>query len=421
MSFDLVAKPTTLPLIDGAPLNVWAYNGQVPGPTLRVRLGDTLRVRLENELPQPTTIHWHGLRVPNGMDGVPHGTQAPIEPGQSFVYEFTPKDAGTYWYHPHVRSSEQVERGLYGLVVVTDRDPPPYSQDVTWVLDDWLLDGTHQISPLFNTRHDLMHDGRWGNAITVNSHTNEILHARPGERLRLRLLDSANGRVFLPDLSAFDAKIIAVDGLYAAAPVSPQGFEIAPGNRIDVDLTMPAANGSFPIYDRFYGARPNLLGTIQIDGTPVATPAFASPARGHVPSWREALDLPVDKEFRIDARQGCPFGIEWMFNGQPFMDHAHPMPPAFTFRQGGFYHLRFSNDSYRLHPIHLHGMFFRLLARDGKPVDEPFFRDTVLVHRKETVDLGLVPEDVGLWMMHCHILEHAEAGMMAFLKVDGPS
>jgi FtsP/CotA-like multicopper oxidase with cupredoxin domain len=422
--FTLVAAPAELPLLEGKGLKVWAYNGQVPGPTLRVKLGDTVHVHFTNQLPQPTTIHWHGIRVPNAMDGVPHGTQAPIEPGQSFDYVFTPKDVGTYWYHPHVRGSEQQERGLYGLVVVEDRDPPPYSQDVTWVLDDWLLGEDGQIFPEFNTRHDLMHDGRWGNVITVNGHTGPLLTAKPGERIRLRLLDSANGRVFVPDFGALEPKVIAVDGLYLREPIPLRGFELAPGNRLDLDLTLPNVSGTFPVIDRFIPARPNLLATIQVDGAPAATPTFASPAHAHVPAWTDALASPVDQTFHIDARRGGRYGIEWTFNGQAVdmdgMDHMAPgtaMPPLATFQQGHFYHLRFVNDSYRLHPIHLHGMFFRLLARDGKPVDEPFFRDTVLIHRKETVDLGVVPEDVGLWMMHCHILEHAEAGMMAFLKV----
>src|SRR6185436_8633730 len=127
-SFDIEAAEAELPLVEG--------------PELRIRLGDTLRVRFTNRLPQATTIHWHGVRVPNAMDGVPHLTQPPVEPGGSFTYEFTPKDAGTFWFHPHVRSSEQVERGLYGVLIVEDPTPPPYARDVVWVLDDWLLDET---------------------------------------------------------------------------------------------------------------------------------------------------------------------------------------------------------------------------------------------------------------------------------------
>ena len=129
-SFEIVAAETELPLLDGNRLRVWAYNGQVPGPELRIRLGETLRVRFTNRLPEATTIHWHGVRVPNGMDGVPSVTQPPVEPGGTFVYQFTPKDAGTFWFHPHVRSSEQVERGLYGVLIVEDRAPAPYARDV---------------------------------------------------------------------------------------------------------------------------------------------------------------------------------------------------------------------------------------------------------------------------------------------------
>jgi FtsP/CotA-like multicopper oxidase with cupredoxin domain len=134
--FDLRAAPTTTKLLDGRALKVWSYNGQVPGPVLRVRLGEEVVVRLKNDLPQPTTIHWHGVRVPNAMDGVPGITQAPVPPGGTFTYRFVPKDAGTFWFHPHVRGAEQVERGLYGVLIVDDAKTLPYSRDEVWVLDD---------------------------------------------------------------------------------------------------------------------------------------------------------------------------------------------------------------------------------------------------------------------------------------------
>jgi FtsP/CotA-like multicopper oxidase with cupredoxin domain len=419
---DITAAETELALIDGGKLRVWAYNGQVPGPTVRVRLGDTVRVRFHNRLPQPTTIHWHGVRVPNAMDGVPHLTQPPVEPGGSFVYEFTSKDAGTFWFHPHVRSSEQVERGLYGVLVVEDREPAPYAQDVVWVLDDWLLDEQRQIFGAFNTPHDLMHDGRWGNVVTVNGRTGQRLVARAGDRLRLRLVNTANARVFRPDFGALPVTVIAVDGLYLRQPTSYAAarLEIAPGNRVDLDLTLPAgASGIFPVTDRFYPQQPHALAEIVVDGAAPAGAAapFPSPAHAHVPVWREALATPVTKQFRLDARRGGELMIQWTINGEAFAGHAHAGPPALTMRRGEFQHLQFTNDSYRLHPMHIHGMFFRLLARNGVPVDEPFFRDTVLIHSRETVDIGLVPEDAGRWMMHCHILEHAEAGMMTTLEV----
>jgi len=421
-TFDIEAREAELALIDGGKLRVWAYNGSVPGPELRIRLGETLRVRFTNRLPQPTTIHWHGVRVPNAMDGVPHVTQPPVEPGGSFTYEFTPKDAGTFWFHPHVRSSEQVERGLYGVLVVEDRAPPPYTRDVVWVLDDWLLDETRQIFDRFNTMHDLMHDGRWGNVVTVNGRTSSVLEARGGERIRLRLLNASNGRIYAPDFGALDARIIAVDGLYLARPIPLGRFELAPGNRLDLDITLPAgpASRSLPVIDRFYEERTNHLADIIIDGaTDRPVPAFASPAHARVPAWSAGLSIPVTKEFRLDARRGGSYGIEWTINNEAFAGHAHHGPPMLTLERGGWVRLRFVNASFRLHPIHLHGMFFRLLARNGTPVDEPFFRDTVLMHSKETIDIGLVPLDAGRWMMHCHILEHAEAGMMTLFEVRG--
>jgi FtsP/CotA-like multicopper oxidase with cupredoxin domain len=417
-AFEITAAEAELPLLDGGRLKVWAYNGQVPGPTLRVRLGDTVRVQFHNRLPQPSTIHWHGVRVPNGMDGVPHLTQPPVEPGGSFSYEFVPKDAGTFWFHPHVRSSEQVERGLYGVLVVEDVAPAPYAQDVVWVLDDWLLDDDRQILAQFNTPHDLMHDGRWGNVITVNGRTDTRLAVRTGDRIRLRLVNSANGRIFKPDFGSLDVQVIAVDGLYLRRPVPYSGFELAPGNRLDLDITFSgASSGLISVRDRFFEARPNPLAEIVVDGIAGAAPRFSSPAHAHVPAWRSALAEPVAQQFRLNARRGGQLGIEWTINERAFEGHDHAAPPALTMRQGVFQHLQFTNQSYRLHPIHLHGMFFRLLARNGVAVDEPFFRDTVLVHAQETIDIGLVPEDPGRWMMHCHILEHAEAGMMTTLAV----
>lgn len=135
----LVASPTSLELIDGRKLDVWAYNEQVPGPTIRARQGDTIRVHFRNELPQPTTVHWHGIRLPNEMDGVPGVTQPSIAPGESFVYEFLARDPGTFWYHPHVRGSEQLGRGLYGLLIIEEAELPPV-REIVWVLDDWRLE-----------------------------------------------------------------------------------------------------------------------------------------------------------------------------------------------------------------------------------------------------------------------------------------
>ena len=424
--FTLDAAPTRIPLLDGQPMDVWAYNGQVPGPSLRVRLGETLHVHFTNHLAQATTIHWHGVRLPNAMDGVPGVTQPPVLPGASFDYEFTPKDAGTFWFHPHLRASEQVERGLFGVLIVEDASPPPYTQDLVWVLDDWLLTPSGEISSAFNTRHDLAHDGRWGNVITVNGDRHATTNVRPGERIRLRLLNVANGRVFAPDFTGLDAKVVAVDGLYAAHPLPPAGFELAPGNRLDLDITFSEAQRGqrFAIVDR-YGGGANGLAELVVSDAPISTPRFASPAHAHVPAWRDLATIPPQADFKLDARAGGELGIEWTINGEAFHHGDHEQPGGHAMPHeirriplGEFSKLRFVNDSFRIHPMHIHGQFFKVLTRNGQAVDEPFFRDTTLVHPKETVEVGIVPLDPGRWMMHCHILEHAEAGMMTLLDVN---
>jgi FtsP/CotA-like multicopper oxidase with cupredoxin domain len=415
---ELVAAPASVPLIDGQTMEVWAYNGRVPGPTLRVRLGETLRVKLTNRLPQPTTIHWHGVRVPNAMDGVPGITQPPVEPGETFVYEFTPKDAGTFWFHPHIRSSEQVERGLFGVLIVEEPGAPAFSREETWVLDDLLLTANGRIDPAFNTRHDLAHDGRWGNVLLVNGKRNPRLTVKPGERVRLRLLNVANGRVFVPDFGELEPRVIAVDGLYTERSIGLAGFELAPGNRLDLDLVVPRdmAERRIVVQDRFT-RRPLPLAEIAVEGERVETPPFAPPSRAEPPVWPLSDGKPR-AEFRLNARRGGPFGIEWTINGEA-MNHTHhdaaSMRYALPMNEPS--RLRFINDSFRLHPMHLHGMFFRVISRNGAPVDEPFSRDTVLVHSKETVEVGVVPADPGVWMAHCHVLEHAEAGMMTLVEV----
>ncbi len=413
--YSLEAAPSDVALVAGRDkTRVWAYNGQVPGPVLRVRQGETLRVDLTNHLPQPTTIHWHGVRVPNAMDGVPGVTQPAVPPGGSFRYEFTPKDVGTFWFHPHVRGSEQVERGLYGVLVVEDAEPPPWSQDVVWVLDDWRLTRDAQVSPRFNTHHDLMHDGRWGNVVSVNGKLDTVLRVRPGERIRLRLVNTANARIFEPDFSALNATAIAVDGMYASKPFSPAGFELAPGNRLDLDLTFPNAQAGqrFEIRDRF-SRRGFEIASIEVgEESPVTTPKFATLANAHLPDWGQLRERAPDLEYVLGAKRGGKYGIAWTLNGDAYGEDTPAQLPS-----GRLLKLRYDNQSARLHPMHMHGVFFRVLARDGKPVDEPHFRDTVLVHPRETVDIGLVPIDGGRWALHCHILEHAEAGMMTTFKV----
>lgn len=412
--FDLVASKSQWGIVPPYQTEVWAYNKKVPGPVFRIKLGDTIKVRFTNKLSESTTIHWHGIRVPNAMDGVPGVTQQPIKSGESFVYQFTPKDAGTFWFHPHVNTAEQVERGLHGVLIVEDPDEPQYSQDLVMVLDDWRLDRNWKINDRFVTRHDLAHDGRWGNIRTVNGQLQPVFDVKTGERIRIRMINVANGRVFSPQFPDLSPHVIAVDGMLTGGPFPLKRFFLAPGNRMDLDLVIPktSVESTLEIVDSFSRKTVPIAFLRVESGETVETPHFNLPQAAHFPEWSEAINAPVSHEYDLDAKRGGPYGISWTIN-----DSAWPEGKVHELEFGRFNRLRFTNKSSRLHPMHLHGQFFKLIARDGIEVTENFWRDTILVGPKESVDIGLVPLDKGLWASHCHILEHAEAGMMSTVRV----
>lgn len=409
--FDIVAASTTISFNGNESFETWAYNSQVPGPELRVQKGDTIKINFTNNLTPETTIHFHGIRVLNKMDGVPDVTQTPIKPGEKFVYEFIAHDAGTFWYHPHVRGNEQVERGLYGTIVVEDADEPEYSQDKMLVIDDWRIDNDGNLNENFNNAHDIGHDGRWGNVITVNGQNLPEYQLKRNERVRYRFVNTSNARVYSLDFGNLDATAIAVDGILAREPFSPNGFELAPGNRIDIDIKAPEVSGEFIITDRFAGYN-NELFKISISNDVSEEPSFAYPQAVKYPDMNLST-YSVDREYALDqGGMGMMHNLTATINGQ-----AYPNYQESSLDKNKFQVIRFSNSSARLHPMHLHGQFFKVIARNSQPVDEPFMRDTVLVHGFETVDVGVIPIDGGDWALHCHILEHAEAGMMTVVEV----
>jgi len=412
--FEIDASENNWAIIPPYQTAVWSYNGNKPGPVIRIKSGDTLKLKFTNNLPQPTTIHWHGVRVPNAMDGVPGVTQPPIQPGKSFTYQFTPKDAGTFWFHPHVNAVEQIERGLHGVLIVEDPNEPEYSQEFVWILDDWLLEETGQINSDFMTRHDLAHDGRWGNVITVNGQYQPAFKVKAGERIRIRMINVANARVFALLFEQLTPYVIAVDGMLTGEPFPPKRFFIAPGNRVDLDITIPqsAAGKTLSVQD-VLRRQTETLSFLEVDAEKsVATPSFKFPQAKHFPQWIGAIKTTVDHEFILNAKRGGAYDISWMIDGKVWPERSVNELTA-----GRFTHLRFNNQSARIHPMHLHGQFFKVIAKDGKVVEENYWRDTILIGPKESVDIGLIPLDKGLWANHCHILEHAEAGMMTTFKV----
>ncbi|MEJ7931340.1 multicopper oxidase family protein [Ramlibacter sp. AN1015] len=444
----LVAAPVQHALRGPAhpPITAWAYNGSVPGPLLRARQGERLRVVLDNRLPQDTTVHWHGLRVPNAMDGVPHVTQQPVRPGDSFVYEFDLPDAGTYWYHSHFRGSEQLERGLHGALVVEEAQPLRVDREVVWVLDDWRLGPDGGISESFGSAHDMSHAGRIGNAVTLNGQRAQDLALRPGERLRVRLLNVANARIFSLGFEGHSPQVIALDGQPVTPHAPPAGrVVLGPGMRCDLLLDAIGKPGErHAVFDDFDPRRAFDLLHLRYGNEvlraapppwPIALPDNTVPepdlpqASRHVLRFtggmmgsmhRAVLDgesLPMMSLMRR--------GKAWAINGVVSSGHGeghapahgHADAPLLSLDRGRSYVLALDNDTRWHHPIHLHGHSFRVVRRGGRPTAHREWRDTVLLGPGEQAEIAFVADNPGDWMLHCHVLEHQDGGMMGLFRV----
>jgi FtsP/CotA-like multicopper oxidase with cupredoxin domain len=416
--------------------DVWAYGGHVPGPEIRARQGDRLAVTVENGLEEETTVHWHGLRVANAMDGVPHLTQRPIGPGETFAYEIELKDAGTYWYHPHQRGHEQVGRGLYGPLIVEERAPVAVDRDLTWVLDDWRLLPSAAISGDFGNMHDVSHNGRVGNTVTVNGRIAETVPVRAGERVRLRLINAANARIFGLRFTDHEPVVIALDG-QPVAPHAPDGGRVilGPAMRADLILDMTGKPGArATVIDSFYrGLEYRLLDLAygdeplraRVPDTPVALPAnplaepdLAAAERHQVVfggGMMGGMTAAMMNGRRTDMREMLHHGLAWTVNGVAATGHV--LEPILTLGLGRSYVLELANDTAWHHPIHLHGHAFRVMSRNGTPTRHREWQDTVLMNPRERVEIALVADNPGDWMLHCHILEHQMGGMMCVVRV----
>jgi FtsP/CotA-like multicopper oxidase with cupredoxin domain len=406
--------------------DVWAYNGTVPGPVLRYRQGERLRIEVENALDADTTVHWHGIRLPNAMDGVPHLTQPPIAAkGGRFTYEFDLPDAGTFWYHPHLGSPEQVGRGLYGALIVEERAPPPVDRDLVWVLSDWRLDREASLVESFGNAMDSSHAGRIGNTVTLNGAIRDVFGVRAGERLRLRLINASNARIYGLRFEGHQPWIIALDG----QPVAPHRFErvvLGPGMRADVVLDCDAAPGSaHRVIDDFYRQRAYELLKLEYGSQKPIRQSFAAAPR--LPANPVAVpDLGKAEKQRLVfgggmmgamPSQGEHRGLFWTVNGKPVAEHDHHHAPLATLARGRPYLIELVNDTAWHHPIHLHGHVFRIVSRDGKELPLPEWGDTVLLDPKSRAEIALVADNPGDWMLHCHVLEHQATGMMAVVRV----
>jgi FtsP/CotA-like multicopper oxidase with cupredoxin domain len=414
----LVAAPTEAKLVGGgvAATPVWAYGGTVPGPVLRVRQGEEVEVLVENRLAGDTTVHWHGVRVPFAMDGVPHLTQPPIRPGESFRYVFEAKDAGTFWYHPHERSFEQVDRGPAGALVVEERAPPAFDRDVLWLLDDWRLERDASIAENFGHAMDVTHAGRLGNTVTVNGRIVEEFALRPGERIRLRLVNAANARIFALAFAAHRPLVIAYDG----QPVEPHLVErlvLAPAQRVDVVLDGTGAPGTrHAVVDGFYPGQEYRLLDLVYDEAPLRASPPVEPVR-LPPNELAEPDLAGARRLRVelgggmmDPKRRMSGARVWTMNDISALGHEHPQLAALKLGESCI--LELVNDSAWPHPMHLHGHSFRVLTSPRRE-----WRDTVLLLPRERAEIAFVADNPGEWMFHCHILEHQLGGMMATIRV----
>jgi FtsP/CotA-like multicopper oxidase with cupredoxin domain len=402
----LTAAPTSVQWVDGGATSVWAYNGQVPGPLIQARVGDTVRVDFTNNLDEPTTIHWHGLRIPDDMDGVPV-IQDPVQPGESFTYEFTVPDAGTFWYHPHVRSNEQIERGLQGMLVVHEDEPPGYDTERAFVLDDAALRDGAGFYGFGLGGMDAVH-GRHGNVLLANGQT-ELLEAPviPGTVERWRVVNTANARTMWVDVKDADWRVVAIDGTLLEEPLDGQRLLLPVGRRFDLEVAIrgdvaPSLAVELPAGGPNWDTYPVFTGTLDVAGSGAV----------FLPWEVEGLvdQLPIEQE--VEVVLGVQEGPVWMINGAAYGEGDDiPVrantPTRITVRDTtGFEH-----------PFHLHGQFFEVLERQsGTPW--PGRLDTVLVHPEETVELYSTFDNPGTWMAHCHILEHAELGMMTTFSVE---
>ena len=410
---------------------IWGFEGAAPGPEIRVVQGSRVKRRLINNLPEATSTHWHGVRIDNAMDGVAGLTQNAVAQGASFDYDFTVPDAGTYWYHSHNRSFEQVARGLHGALIVEESEPLDIDREEVLILDDWLLDPeTAQIADTFGAMHNLSHAGRLGNYITTNGRYNLAKRVKRNDRLRLRLINASNARVFQLALDGLEAWIVALDGMPLTQPTKVEGpFVLAPAQRMDLiaDVTAETGNAGHIIQidrsERFSQVAFEVTGDASRARREVPKPL---PPNAHaMPLLAEALTLELLMEGgamggmrgammggrRLSMRDMMQAGSFWAFNG---MVGGMDGEPLATLTRGETVRLKIVNDTAFPHGMHLHGMHFHEIKPDGSLGS---LRDTTLLDRGATREIVFVADNPGKWLLHCHMLSHAASGMMTWIDV----
>lgn len=410
---------------------LWRFNENSPNGEIRVKQGSRVTRTLQNDLSQATSIHWHGIRIDNAMDGVSGLTQDAVQPGGNFEYDFIVPDAGTYWYHAHNMSMEQVARGLYGPLIIEESDAPDVDREEVLILDDWLVNPeTAQLEGDFEAAHALSHAGRIGNFITTNAAFNLTLTAEKHQRLRLRLINASNARIFPLRLEGLDGWIVALDGMPLSTPQKiAEGIVLAPAQRVDlmVDVIAEAGETAHLVHVTQQAAVSQVAFQIKMGGSfhrrnaPAALP----------PNDHKMVNIEEATAFTLKMEGGAMGGLQnatmdgkersmrelvdagrfWAFNGgADGMDG----PPLAQVGIGESVRINIQNDTAFPHAMHLHGMHFRDVSIDGElgPL-----RDTTLLQRGETREIAFVADNPGQWLLHCHMLSHGAAGMMTRVVV----
>jgi len=397
----------------GISTRAWGFNGTVPGPTLEATVGDVLEIRLTNRLPEPTVVHWHGLRIPAAMDGTDL-VQRPLRPGETFIYRFRLPDAGTFWYHSHFNETVQLERGLYGALIVRGPDEPVFDAERTLVLDDVALEKDGGIKP--PGRWIESHDGREGGTRLVNGRQEPELRMAAGQIERWRIVNAASARYVLLSVGGRPFRIVGTDGGLIPSPVTATEVLLPVAARAEIAVcpfeegetlyveTLPFNRGSFKAH-----RKPARFATVRVGA--------AAPSLARIPERLREIerlvtgDVSPNREVRLGFSLGLKHGVEFNIN----REQHHVAEPV---RVGDLQVWDVHNRSPVHHPFHLHGFFFQVLEVNGEPPPFLSWEDTVNVPAFGKVRIAWLPDDrPGGWMYHCHILEHHAAGMMAHFDV----
>jgi FtsP/CotA-like multicopper oxidase with cupredoxin domain len=416
----LESRVASLEIAPGVRTHVWTYGGGLPGPLIRARKGDRVIVHFTNRLPQSTTVHWHGVQVPIEMDGVPGASQAPVETGETFTYDFIVPDAGLFWYHPHVMSAAQVGFGLYGPLLVEDpHDPVNVADQLVLVLSDIAIDEDGKLHSADSGGILGALLGREGNHVLVNGRIKPTLTVRDGALQRWRIVNAAKSRYFelvLGDGQPFE--LIGVDGGHMEYSQSRWTIVLGPGERADV-LVAPRLDGRSVTlitnpFNRGFGSTEfrsaeDLIVFEPAKALPAVPPAQLPKVTRDIPAMSATGATPVKIDLVMTKDQGLTgFAIE----GGPFWRKSSVRASV-----GETQLWTITNKAIWAHPIHLHGFFFQEVDEKGVPVSPRAWKDTIHVAVDATKRFLVKLDRPGSWMYHCHILDHAEAGLMSTVDV----